>query len=373
MVGEVPGVPTKDYARQHAALWPQLAPRLEELFAGGDAPILGAVVERFEQRFAAWCGVDHCVGVNSGTDALRLALEFCGVGAGDEVVVPAHTFVATVSAVVQCGARPVLVDVDPVSMLVTGEAVAAAVGPRTRAVLPVHLYGTLCDMVGIGEVCDAHRLTCIEDAAQAHGAEDAGGRRAGGFGHVGAFSFHPSKNLGAFGDAGALVTDDRELAERARVVRNLGKSGKHEVVAFGPNTKLDTIQALVLDLKLDHVDAWTARRRALAARYRQRLAGLEALTLPADGAPGRPCWHLFVVRCAERDRLRQHLADRGIASGMHYPIPPHLQPLPLDLGRLGEFPVTESIAASLLSLPLSHEHRDDEIDRVCDAVEEFFG
>ncbi|MBK8977786.1 MAG: DegT/DnrJ/EryC1/StrS family aminotransferase [Planctomycetes bacterium] len=370
-------VPTKDYARQYGPLWPELGPALERVFRG-DAPVLGRAVREFEDAWAAMHGSRHCVGVGNGTDALALTLRAWGVGPGDEVVTCAHTFVATVTAIAMAGARPVLVDAEPESMLLDLHRVAAAVTDRTRALIPVHLYGRVVDPVPLRSLAERHGLRVLEDAAQAHGALGADLRLAGTIGDAGAFSFHPSKNLGAFGDAGAVLTDDDELAERLRVLRNLGKLDKYTVRALSPNSKLDTLQAVVLNTKLPHLDRWNRRRAELAGRYAVGLEGVGDLQLPEPGG-GVHAWHLYVVRTGRRDALREFLRQRGVGSGIHYPIPPHLQSYDprlgkVDLGyRAGDFPIAERLAETIVSLPLGHELRDDEIDRVIDTVREFFG
>lgn len=367
-------IKTKDYARQYAALWPTLGPAMERALLGDD-PILGDAVARFEAAFAAHVGTRHAVGLNSGTDALILSLRALGVGPGDEVITAANTFLATVIAIAAVGARPVLVEPDERTLSLDVERTAAALTPRTRAILPVHLHGLPCAMAELLPLCTARGIVVLEDAAQAHGARCGDLGRVGALGEAGAFSFHPSKNLGAFGDGGAVTTDDDDLADRLRLLRNLGKSGKYEARTLGVNSKLDTLQAVVLEHKLPHLDSWNTRRRALAARYHAGLAGLagrDGLRLPDDG-DGRHVYHLFVVRTARRDELATFLRHRGIATGMHYPIPPHLQPLDVDLGyRAGTLPITERAARESLSLPLSHEHDDTEIDRVVAAVQEFF-
>ncbi|MCA8977973.1 MAG: DegT/DnrJ/EryC1/StrS family aminotransferase [Planctomycetes bacterium] len=364
-------VRTKDYRRQYEALWPELAPALERAFLD-DAPILGRATNEFEAAFAAHVGSRHAIGTNSGTDALILSLRALGIGSGDEVITAANTFLATVAAIAAVGARPVLVEPDEASMSMDPERFAAAITPRTRAVIPVHLHGLPCPMAGICDHATRHGIEIVEDAAQAHGARAGALGRVGSIGRLGAFSFHPSKNLGAFGDAGAITTSDDALAERLRVLRNLGKVGKYEARALGVNSKLDTLQAVVLQLKLSRLDGWNARRRTLAARYDAALGGIADLRLPSD-RDGAHVYHLYVVRTRRRDELATHLRERGIRTGMHYPIPPHLQPLDRDLGyRPGELPITERIAAASLSLPLSHEHTDAEIERAASAVLEFF-
>jgi dTDP-4-amino-4,6-dideoxygalactose transaminase len=359
-------VPSKDYGRQYAELLPELLPRLAETLLH-DEPVLGRELADFEREFAAFCGASHCVGVNSGTDALVLAMRALDLQPGDEVVTCGHTFFATVSAILLAGARPVLVDPDAGTMLLSAAGLRAALSPRTRAVIPVHFYGRLAPMDELLAVAKPAGLHVIEDAAQAHGARDARGRRAGSFG-LGAFSFHPSKNLGAFGDGGAVTTSDPALAARLGVLRNLGKRSKHEVAELSGNSKLDDLQAALLRVKLRRLEAWNARRRALAARYCAALAGVPELVLPQDPGGEAHAWHLFVVRSPQRDALREHLRSRGIAAGLHYPIPPHRQPLGAMRLVGGALPLTEELARTVLTLPLSHEHTEAEIDLVCEEV-----
>lgn len=366
-------VPSKDYRRQYAALWGELGPRLERLFLE-EEPVLGASVDAFEQAFANYLGCAHAVGVGSGTDALALSLRALGVGEGDEVVTAANTFVATVTAIVGVGARPVLIDPDPVTLNLTAALVERALGPRTRAVVPVHLYGRAAPVVEIEAACAERGVALLEDGAQAHGAREPSGRRVGSVGRLAAFSFHPSKNLGAFGDGGLVATSDAELARELRCLRNLGKTSKYEVGTFAPNSKLDTLQAAVLGLKLEYLDTWNARRQEHAAHYRARLADVPGLTLPAEAPAAEHVYHLFVVRCAERDALREHLRSRGVTASLHYPIPPHRQLAGRDLGyAAGDFPVTEDAARTVLSLPIAPELTGDEIATVCDEVLAFFG
>jgi dTDP-4-amino-4,6-dideoxygalactose transaminase len=365
-------VPGKDYERQYAGLMDELLPEIERVLRT-EEPVLGASLEQFEQEAAARFGTAHAVGVNSGTDALVLSLRALGIGRGDEVVTTAHTFLATIGAIVTVGARPVLVDPDPQTMNLRAEAVLPVLSSRTRAVLPVHLYGLLCPMTDLVDLCRQRDLRLIEDAAQAHGACDAAGRPAGSFGTAGCFSFHPSKNLGAFGDGGLVTTDDAELAARLRVLRNLGKVSKHEIRHIAANSKLDTLQAAILRVKLRRLEGWNARRRELAAIYARLLAGAGDLRLPADPGHGQHVFHLYVVRTAFRGELAAHLERAGVHAGMHYPIPPHLQELDVDLGyRRGDFPVAESIAATCLSLPIAPELTDGEIGYVADRIRGFF-
>jgi dTDP-3-amino-3,4,6-trideoxy-alpha-D-glucose transaminase len=364
------GVRTKDYARQYRQLWAELAPVLEHTVLEDD-PVLGDAVARFEAHLARHHQVAHAVGVGSGTDAIICMVRALGLGANDEVVTCAHTFSGVVSALIQAGVQPRLVDADRDTGLVDVAAVERAVTPRTRAVLAVHLYGLPVELDRLGALCHARGLVLLEDAAQAHGARY-GARPIGGFGAATALSFHPSKNLGAFGDGGAILTPSDELAARLRVMRNLGKADKYRLAEVAPNTKLDTLQAAILDVKLRHLDAWVERRRALAARYRAGLSGVGDLQLPGDRGPARHAYHLFVVRTARRDALREHLAQSGIGTGLHYPIAAARQPA--FAGRFADhaFPVADELAETVLTLPLSHEHDDAEVDRVIDRIRELF-
>lgn len=363
-------IPTKDYARQYRTLWPEISAAIERTFFE-DAPILGAAVTRFERALAAYHGVTAAVGVGSGTDAALLLYRALGIGPGDEVITGAHTFSGVVSAILLAGATPVLVDADPRTGLLTPAAVEAAIGPRTRAILAVHLYGHPVEIDALAALAAQRGVHLIEDIAQAHGARWKG-RPVGGFGTATIVSFHPSKNLGAFGDAGAILTGDAALAARLRVLRNLGKDGKYAFAEVGPNSKLDTLQAAILEVKLRHLDAFVARRRALAARYLEGLRGLPGLTLPEPHPSSEPAWHLFVVRTPRRDALRTHLAARGVKTGLHYPIAAHRQPGLAPHLPPGDHPVAEVLADTVLTLPLSHEHTDAEIDRVVAEIRAFF-
>jgi dTDP-3-amino-3,4,6-trideoxy-alpha-D-glucose transaminase len=354
-------IPTKDYARQYRMLWRELAPVLEQTLLGDD-PILGDAVEQFEGRLAAYHGVAHAIGMGSGTDAIIQMVRALGLGAGDEVVTCAHTFTGVVSALIQAGVEPRLVDAGADTGLLELEAVRRALSPRTRAVLAVHLYGGPVELEPLAQLCDERGLLLLEDAAQAHGARY-GGRAVGGFGVA---------NLGAFGDGGAVLTSSAELAAKLRVIRNLGKGDKYRFDAVAPNTKLDTLQAAILDVKLRHLDAWVARRRTLAARYRDGLTGVGDLILPSDGTRATHAYHLYVVRTARRDALREHLAAHGVATGLHYPIAAPRQPAFGDRFAGQAFPVADDLARTVLTLPLSHEHDDAEIDHAIAAVRDFF-
>jgi dTDP-4-amino-4,6-dideoxygalactose transaminase len=311
----------------------------------------GAALDRFEAEFAAWCGVRHCIGVGNGLEALVLPLRARGIGPGDEVIVPAHTFIATWLAVAQVGARVVPVDADPDTMNIDLDAVARAVTPRTKAIVPVHLYGAPVPSAGLRDLAQAHGLFLLEDAAQAHGGTD-GARRVGALGHAAAFSFYPGKNLGAFGDAGALVTDDADLAEAVRMLGNYGAKAKYHHEIAGGNSRLDPLQAAFLSVKLRHVDAWTERRRAIAAVYDRALAGLPDLRLPQVAPDTGPVWHLYVVRHPRREALRAALETLGVPTALHYPVPNHHSgAFRAEYGHLS-LPVTEEICATCLSLPI---------------------
>jgi dTDP-4-amino-4,6-dideoxygalactose transaminase len=336
---------------------------------GGGRYVLGDEVARFERAWAAHTGTAHCVGVASGLDALHLSLLAMGVGEGDEVIVPSNTFIATWLAVSRAGAVPVPVEPDPRTSNIDPGRIAAAITPRTRAIVPVHLYGLVAAMDRIRAVADRHGLRVLEDAAQAHGARRRGAP-AGGLGHAAAWSFYPGKNLGAFGDGGAVTTDDPDIAERLRSLRNYGSTAKYVNRERGFNSRLDELQAAMLGEKLAVLDAWNARRRDVAARYLDGLAGLP-LALPADD-PGH-AWHVFAVHTPQRDALAAHLDAEGVATLVHYPVPPHLQEAYRDLGMVeGDLPVAERLARETLSLPMGPHLRGQDADRVVAAVRGFF-
>jgi dTDP-4-amino-4,6-dideoxygalactose transaminase len=344
---------------------------LTELMGAG-AFVNGPPVREFEERFASFCGRAHCVGVANGLDALRLALAALGVGPGDEVVVPAMTFVATFEAVAQVGATPVPVDVREDDSGLDPDASEAALTSRTRALLPVHLYGQMADMRRIGEIARRHDVVVVEDAAQAHGAAR-DGLRAGACGEAGAFSFYPSKNLGAMGDAGALVTDDARVAEHVRALREHGETGKYRSEYVGYTSRLDALQAVVLSHKLPLLEAWNDERREAAAAYGRLLAGIGDLRLPETAPGALHVWHLYTIRTAEPEELAAYLKDQRIATGRHYPEPPHLSGAFAGLGHgPGSFPVAEAIARETLSLPLFPGITEEQTRRVASAIESFF-
>jgi dTDP-4-amino-4,6-dideoxygalactose transaminase len=359
-------VPFVDLWAQQAQLASELKPVLLGMLERTDW-VLGSELESFEHEFADYCGVDHAVGTDSGLSALELVMRASGIGPGDEVITAANTFIATVLAISHAGASPELVDIDPHTDNLDPAQLERAITPRTKAVIPVHLYGHPAEMDAIRTVADVHGLLVIEDACQAHGARYHG-RPAGSLGHAAAFSFYPAKNLGAFGDGGAVVTDNPELAESVRTLRDYGQRRKYHHVAKGFNRRLDTLQAAVLRVKLRHLDGWNDRRRQHAAAYTELLKGT-GLSLPqvADGVD--PVWHLYVVRASGRDALRSALADHGVQSGLHYPVPVHLQPAYADLRRgRGSFPVTELHADELVSLPMYPELSEGHIDYVATTI-----
>jgi len=338
--------------------------------------IQGREVVDFERAFAAFTGTAHAVGVGSGTAAVHLALAALGVGPGDEVALPAHTFIATAEPVTWLGATPRFVDVEPETGGMDPAALKAAVD-GVKAVLPVHLYGRPADLAALSAIAADAGAALVEDAAQAHGAEivDAGGRvrRAGAYGVAGCFSFYPGKNLGAFGDAGAVTTDDDDLAHRVRMLRDHGRTTKYEHRTVGYAHRLDTIQAAVLAVKLTTLDADNERRRRLAGRYTELLTGVGDLAPPVRSARPRSVFHLYVLRTGHRDALLAHLRARGVGAGVHYPVPLHLQPAYASLGyRRGDLPATEAWADECLSLPLYPELTDAQQDRVVAAVRSYF-
>jgi dTDP-3-amino-3,4,6-trideoxy-alpha-D-glucose transaminase len=332
---------------------------------------LGAPVETFESDFAAWCGSRFAVGVSSGTAALELALRALAIGPGDEVIVPTNSFIATAEAVSAVGATPRLVDVDEETCVLTAAIVEAALTPATRCVIPVHLYGRTVEMEPLAELCEERGIFLIEDACQGHGSVYKG-KRAGSLGDVGCFSFYPTKNLGAWGDGGALVTDDEEIAERVRLLRSHGEGARHHHEMPARTDRLDGLQAAILSVKLRHLDAANSRRREAATALGAALAGSSAITPAPVSADGDHVYHLYVVRSEARDELRAHLEAEGVASAIHYPTPIHLQPAYADLGQgPGSLPVAERLAGEICSLPIFPTISTAEIDRVGAAVAAF--
>ncbi|MBX3467057.1 MAG: DegT/DnrJ/EryC1/StrS family aminotransferase [Planctomycetes bacterium] len=362
-------VPQFDLRRQASALRADLMAAIEQVVLDG-AYALGPAVEGFEREFAALCGARHCVGVNSGTSALHLALLALGVGEGDEVITTPATFVATAWAISYCGARPVLVDVEEDTLCLDPAAVERALTPRTKAVVAVHLYGHPADASALRAVCDARGVPLLEDAAQAHGAS-VRGRPAGALGRAACFSFYPSKNLGACGEGGAIVTDDDALAAATRELRDHAQrvKGRHERLGF--NYRMEGIQGAALGVKVRHLPRWNQRRREVARAYLAGLAGTPGLRLPVERPEVVHAWHQFVVRHPRRDDLRAALAARGVGTAIHYPTPVHLQPAYAHLGQgPGSLPVAERAAGEVLSLPMFPELTHDEVERVIAAVKD---
>lgn len=362
-------VPMNDLRLQHAQLKAEVDAALAQVIEKCSF-ILGPQVQEFERAFAAYHGVKHCIGVSNGTDALKLALRAAGVGGGDEVITTPHTFAATVEAICELGARPALVDIEPRHFTIDARQVEARITARTRAIIPVHIYGHPADMDPLLALARQRGLALIEDAAQAHGARYQG-RLAGTMGLAGCFSFYPGKNLGAYGDAGGLLTQDDELAERLRWWRNHGQvpGKKFFYQELGYNHRMDGFQGAVLGVKLPHLDRWNERRRQVAARYGEALQEVEELVLPAEADWAFHVYHLYVVRAPDRDRLAAWLKQAGIDTAVQYPHPLHLTAAYESLGhREGDFPECERACREILSLPMFPELRDEQVDYVADQI-----
>ncbi len=356
-------IPFNTLAHQYRMLQSEIDAAIRRVLERGYF-ILGPEVEAFEAAFAGYHQVAHAVGVANGTDAIELALRAAGVGPGDEVITVSHTAVPTVCAIERAGARPVLVDVEPDTYTMDPRAAEAAVTPHTRALLPVHLYGQPADMDALGAVAERHGLLLVEDCAQAHGAKY-GGQLVGTFGHLAAFSFYPTKNLGAYGDGGAVITQDGEYAARLRRLRQYGQTARYHHAERGVNSRLDELQAAILRVKLAHLDAHNRRRREIAAGYAARLQGV---ALPAVREGAYHVYHLYVVRHPRRDALREALRERGIGTAVHYPLPVHMQPAYADL-ECGRLPVTERVVQEILSLPMYIGLTQADVAAVANALE----
>jgi dTDP-4-amino-4,6-dideoxygalactose transaminase len=362
-------VPLVDLAAQHLSIREEIERGMALLFESS-AYVLGPEVAAFEREFADFQSVLHCVGVANGTDAIELLLRAHEIGSGDEVVIPANTFIATALAVVRSGARPVLADCDADHLLLDPSSVSSVLSARTRAILPVHLYGQIAPMETLRQIASARGLVVLEDAAQAQGARRNGGM-AGSFGEGAATSFYPGKNLGAYGDAGAVLTNSEALARRIRALRNYGGEARYEHSVLGFNSRLDAIQAVVLRAKLRWLGRCNALRRAAAARYDALLAGVEQVVRPRTLSGNEHVWHLYVVRVPARDAVWKHLRDAGIGAAVHYPRPIHLEGAMQHLGyRAGDFPVAERAASEILSLPMFPEITEEQQVRVVDALKE---
>ena len=362
-------VPFLDLKKQHAELKEELESAFNTVIDSGWY-IQGNELERFEQEFAAYCGVDYCVGVGNGLDALHLALRAYDIGTGDEVIVPTNTFIATWLAVTYSGAKIVPVEPDPDSHNIDPELINKAITSNTRAIIPVHLYGNPAEMAEINAIASEHDIKVIEDAAQAHGALYRG-KKTGSLGNAACFSFYPGKNLGAIGDGGAVVTNDTDLAERLRLLRSYGSNERYKHEIAGVNSRLDEIQAAFLRVKLKYLDKWNARRRSLANRYLMSLKSTQLIT-PEISDYCDPVWHLFVVQHDKRDEMRRFLAEKNVETLIHYPVAPHLQPAYRDLGfRRGDFPIAETLQRRIVSLPLYPHMSDDQLYHVIETCLEF--
>ena len=366
MQSKQPPVPFVDLSAQYPTIATEINEAVAKVIHDTDF-ILGREVGLFEEEFAAYCEAKYAVGVDSGTSALELALRAYEIGPGDEVVTAANTFIASALAISHAGAKPVLVDVDPYTYTIDVGSIAKAITARTKAILPVHLYGHPAHMDPIRQLAEKYGLVVIEDACQAHGARYKG-KRAGSLGHAAAFSFYPGKNLGAFGDGGMVVTNDRDIAKRLEMLRNYGQKEKYHHQFRGYNRRLDILQAAILRVKLKYLEKWNAARRWNAKLYQESLEGSGVVT-PTEAAGAESVWHLYVIRTAQRDELKDHLINRGIRASIHYPIPVHLQPAYQDLEyKRGAFPVTESYAQQLLSLPMYAEMTQAQIEFVAKTI-----
>ncbi|MFZ3245114.1 MAG: DegT/DnrJ/EryC1/StrS family aminotransferase [Candidatus Acidiferrales bacterium] len=367
----ITAVPYYDLKEQYAALRTEILEALDRTCRNA-AFSLGDEVASFEREFASFCEAKHCIALNSGTSALHLALLAAGVGPGDEVITTPNTFIATTEAIAYTGAKIVFADIDPRTANLDSRLAESAITPRTKAILPVHLYGRPVDMDALQKLADAHKLSLIEDAAQAHGARFRG-RRVGALAASGAFSFYPSKNLGAYGEAGALVTNDDRIAQYCRSARSHGEVRRYFHDFIGYNYRMEGFQGAVLRVKLRHLDDWSARRKAIALRYREKLSGL-ALTLPHDDPRDDCAYHLFVIYVENRDAVQAELKNCGIGTAVHYPLPLHLQKALSYLGyKRGDFPHAERACRQVLALPLFPELITEQVDYVCESLHEILG
>ena len=366
-------IPLVDLKAQYATIRDEVRAAIDDVLESMQLTI-GPNVKAFDHEFASYIGTKHSIGVGSGTDALQLAIRACGVSSGDEVITVSHTFFATVEAILYANARPILVEVDEKTMLIDPAAVAAAITPRTKAIIPVHLYGRTVDLKPLKQLAQDRNITIIEDAAQAHGALLDDGKKAGTGGRVNCFSFYCSKNLGAYGEAGSITTNDDRLAEELRALREHGQSTRYYHTVIGYNARLDEIQAAILRIKLRKLEEWNARRRVLARMYDERLAG-SGVTVPEIPSDiRRHVFYTYTIRVGggRRDDLRKYLGERGIGTQIHYPVPIHLQQSAEFLGyRKGDMPVTERVASEVLSLPMFAELTDGQLERVADSVRSF--
>ena len=359
-----------DLQAQYQSIKPEIDAAIQKVL-DTSSYVLGPSVADFETRFAEYCGTSHCVGVNNGTNALQLAIESLGIGKGDEVITAANTFIATAAALAHSGAKPILVDIDAATRNIDPNRIEQAITPRTKALMPVHLYGCMTDMEAISAIANKRNLPIIEDCAQAHGARHKG-KRAGSIGSLGGFSFYPGKNLGAYGEGGAVTTSDAALARNIKLLRDHGSERKYYHDRLGYNARLEGIQGAVLGVKLKHLDKWNAERNRVARRYSERLHGLP-IRLPLVHPDFEQVFHLYVIESDRRNELQEYLTKAAITTLIHYPVPIHLQPAFAYLEyREGAFPDTEKSASQELSLPIYPEMSNDQVDFVSDAISRFF-
>lgn len=364
-------IPFIDLKRQYSLLGPGIEPLIKKVIADGDF-ILGHDVKLFEENFAQYCQTKYAVGLACGTDAILLALKALGIAPGDEVIIPVNTFIATALPVIILGAKPIFVDIDTNTYNIDVDKIEERITKKTKAIIPVHLYGLIAEMEKIMSLAKKYKLYVVEDACQAHGSEYKG-KRAGSFGDIACFSFYPGKNLGAYGDAGAITTNNKNLSDDIRILRNVGQKEKYHHIELGYNSRLDTIQAVVLRAKLSHLDKWNKKRIQHAALYKKLLSGLD-IVLPHESDENLSNYHLYVIRVKNRDKLLSYLKNQGINCGIHYLIPLHLQPCMKSLGyKKGDFPIAEQYAKEIISLPMFPELTDREIKLITNHIKKFYG
>lgn len=361
-------VPLVDLKAQYLSIKTEIDTAIQDVLNNTDF-IMGERVKKFETQFAKFCTARHAIGVSNGTTAIKLCLSACGVKDGDEVITPTHTFAATAEAIFACRAKPIFVDIDEKTFNINPDKIEAAITSKTKAILPVHLYGQPCDMAKINKIAKQHNLKVIEDSCQSHGAE-CNGKRTGTLGDVAAFSFFPGKNLGAYGDAGSVTTNDDKIAENVRLFRDHGRTDKYVHTYIGMNERIDALQASILSVKMNHIDKWTEQRREKAKVYNNLFKGSSIIT-PFEAPYAKHVYHLYVVRIKNRDAVLEKLKKAEIGAGVHYPIPLHLQPAFKGLGyKEGDFPVTEKIAKEILSIPLYPEITGEQMEFVAKTLKE---
>ena len=364
-------VPFLDLKAQYASIKDEVLPAIQGVL-DNTAYVLGKAVSDFEAAFGKEHGVSYCYGVSSGTDGNHMVLWALGVGPGDEVIMPANTFIATAWGATLCGATPVFVDCEPDSYNIDPTKVEARITPRTKAIVAVHLYGQAADMDPLNQIARKHNIALVEDCAQSHFAEYKG-KRTGGLSRASSFSFYPGKNLGAYGEGGAAATNDAELARKFKMIRDHGAEKKYHHEMYGHNYRMEGIQGAVLGVKLRHLGTWTEARRRNAALYNKHLKGIPNVTTPKEMSYAKHVYHLYVIRVTKRDELQKRLEEKGISTGLHYPIPLHVQKAFAHLGyKEGDFPVTERVAKEMLSLPMYPELTEEQIKYVCGAIQEFY-